>query len=439
MFTRAAVAIEPPSKTACAAALRWRAASQTLFGRPLAAWQAETRAALGLPTDRPVVVTGHQAQFWHAGILAKWFVADACGVDLKGCAAQLVVDQDTNDPGVIEYPAEANGRLVVARLPVLPARRGGPTALQPTFTALAPGVPPLPEAVDGLERIATALRTTSHAASAAAQVAMANDALLGSLVQPLRTVLATKLLTTPIGEAFLDALRRDGPACAAAYNAALASDPHLARPLAAGELPLWRLADGSRERVTAATLGAGGLLAPRAFLMTALVRLAVGDLFVHGTGGGRYERVTEAWMRQWLGVELAPMVVATATLRLPLERFVGSQPVATASDLRRLEWDPDAAGAAGPSPGKRAWLEQIAAAPRGSVGRRAAYRGWRQHLAERLDAHRGEVEIVRSLVANSRERAAASLVARSRTWPWPLHTPRAVIELRDVVLQTLES
>ena len=38
-----------------------------VFGRTLAAWRAESRAALGLPVDRPVVMTGHQAGIWQIG------------------------------------------------------------------------------------------------------------------------------------------------------------------------------------------------------------------------------------------------------------------------------------------------------------------------------------------------------------------------------------
>ena len=45
--------------------------------------------------------------------------------------------------------------------------------------------------------------------------------------------------------------------------------------------------------------------------MTGMARLAACDLFVHGTGGGIYDTITEAWFREWLGVELAPTIAVT--------------------------------------------------------------------------------------------------------------------------------
>ena len=37
------------------------------------------REQLGLPVHGPVIMTGHQAEFWHPGILAKYLACDAAG------------------------------------------------------------------------------------------------------------------------------------------------------------------------------------------------------------------------------------------------------------------------------------------------------------------------------------------------------------------------
>ncbi|MFT3686998.1 MAG: hypothetical protein QM783_19105 [Phycisphaerales bacterium] len=75
-------------------------------------------------------------------------------------------------------------------------------------------------------------------------------------------------------------------------------------------------------------------------LMTALLRWLGCDLFIHGLGGGAsgdeagggYDKVAERWFAHWLGNEaaLAPSVVATATVLLPLGE---SGPLLTESDL----------------------------------------------------------------------------------------------------------
>jgi len=432
------LSVEPSLRSAQAAAGEWargnESTSKELLGRPLRAWQRETREALGLPGDALIVMTGHQSQIWHAGILAKWFVADSCATRLGGRAAQLVVDQDVNDPALVSYPTEREGMLALAALPMSPARRDGPTGLQPTLRPSAPLVPPTAEASDGLTRITHAVASAFGAASAAAQLVQANDAMLAPFVEPLPAVFATRMLATPLGGALLDAMRRDPTGVAIAYDAALADDPRVARPIDASrrELPLWRLEPGRRERVTVASGGGlpDGLLAPRAFLMTAFARLALCDLFVHGTGGQRYERVTESWIRRWLGVELAPMIVATATLRLPLDRYVGDAPLATIADLRRLRADPDA-DLGTISVLKRERLARIDSLPRRSASRRAEYRSLLTYLEDRRLAHALRLEEVVSLVATSSERSATAAIASSRTWPWPLHDSSRITALRD--------
>src|SRR5262249_11163951 len=57
---------------------------------------------------------------------------------------------------------------------------------------------------------------------------------------------------------------------------------------------------------------------PRALTNTLFARLFLGDLFLHGIGGGRYDEVTDEIARRFYGVEPPGFLVVTATLRLPL-------------------------------------------------------------------------------------------------------------------------
>lgn len=61
----------------------------------------------------------------------------------------------------------------------------------------------------------------------------------------------------------------------------------------------------------------GVLLRPRALITTMFARLVVSDLFVHGIGGGKYDQLTDAIVREFFAIEPPPMCVATATLHLP--------------------------------------------------------------------------------------------------------------------------
>ncbi|MEL7474492.1 MAG: hypothetical protein AAGK04_14340, partial [Planctomycetota bacterium] len=93
------------------------------------AWSARLRSApthplirrfreqLGLPTDRPIVMTGHQAEIWHAGILARFAAAHAAAQHTGAHLAFLAVDQDSNDPLPMRFPVRERDALRVATWP----------------------------------------------------------------------------------------------------------------------------------------------------------------------------------------------------------------------------------------------------------------------------------------------------------------------------------
>ncbi|MBL9118810.1 MAG: hypothetical protein JNL80_02710 [Phycisphaerae bacterium] len=403
----------------------------SLFGQPLVAWQRTSRAALGIADDRPVVMTGHQAGIWHAGILSKWIVADEVACQSNASVAAIVVDQDTNDASLIAYPTLRDGVLGSASLPAVPSRRSGPTGRQPPIRVGPAEAAPIPEVADALERIRRAVNESSVMPNIALQMSLAQSSLMSELLGlvsgPITNVPATAVLKTPFAERLLGAMQGDPEQCRAAYNAALSADPGVARALLPGELPLWRLTEGGRETVFASDMRAP--LAPRALLMTAIARLVLSDLFIHGTGGGRYERVTEAWIRGWLDIELPAMSIATATVRLPLGRFLGAGPAVTIAELRRREFDPDGSERQ-LSPAMREKLDAVASAPRRSTERRERYLALMQHRQARRAAHAAELQTLRDAVAHGAREARAAELAASRTWPWPLHERTVLAELR---------
>jgi hypothetical protein len=69
----------------------------------------------------------------------------------------------------------------------------------------------------------------------------------------------------------------------------------------------------------------------RALTNTLYARLFLGDLFVHGIGGAKYDELTDEIIRRFYVFEPPGYVVLSATLRLPLPAF----PV-QAEELRRL-------------------------------------------------------------------------------------------------------
>jgi hypothetical protein len=80
----------------------------------------------------------------------------------------------------------------------------------------------------------------------------------------------------------------------------------------------------------------------RALTNTLFARMFLGDLFVHGIGGGKYDEVTDEIIRPFYGMEPPAYLVISATLLLPLSSFdVRSEDRRQlAATLRDLQYNP---------------------------------------------------------------------------------------------------
>lgn len=434
----------------------------------------EFRRELGLPADRPVILTGHQAQIWHPGILSKWFCAMELARLAGAVARWVVVDQDTHGPGVVRLPVRCSaGRFNGSRGGVfrveawslgdgLGDRIEGevPTGRQPPLRA--PTLPVLgagetwaaPGVGGGIEAIAAALARHQAAESCAAQVASAVGDLLGRFTQamPWRPLMALAISRTRLFQAVVEGLQADPLACIRAYNAAVRAHPgERIQPLGEGEVPLWVIgsaAGSPRRRATVHDLGRPAWeLAPRALLMTGLLRWAGCDLFVHGTGGGGapggrtgYDRITEQWLSEWRGggvgiSPLAPSVVATATVRLKMDHAGPG-----AAERRRAQWlahraahDPGVLGDGPAGAQKRAMVERIAELKRLGRDARAEYRAMHALLGRVRASRSSELDRLKREAAAAATGLADAEIASDRTWAFPLYEPWQIERLADAV------
>ena len=251
-------------------------------------------------------------------------------------------------------------------------------------------------------------------------------------VKPMTHITASDLVETSLSRAMMMEMVRDPHACAHAYNAAVRAVPEAGvGPLLIRddyvELPLWRLApDGRRMRAYDNDLErwlhqpcSAPRLMPRALYMTALLRLGMCDLFVHGTGGAVYDVAMEQWIESWLGVTPAPKAVASATLTLPLTEpgDIEVDPIRACAEARRA-WHnpepPDPRKETGePGEVKRELLAAIEQAPRGSLRRRLAFFAMHEQLATLRSMHIGHVERLAAGGAESRAPAAGPRRQRS--------------------------
>lgn len=336
--------------------LRKRARAETLA---LAA--AYTRAlGIDVPAgnDDLLLCTGHQPILIHPGIWIK-YLAMARLVPRGGLGLNLIVDSDALEEVAAEVP-RSNGRLQRAR--VVLARSGPDVPAESVPAPSADQWRAFIAAIDAhlatldepavLEGWARARAVTPPPASMG--LAGAVTAIRRSLEGP-RPYLDVAVSHLARGEAFRRfalAILSDARRFAEVYNACLASYrehygirtgaqpfPDLTIDGVRVETPFWFVARGRRVPLwldvragrlvadgdTVAALpadpGDAGFAAaairPRALTLTAFVRLAIADLFIHGVGGGRYDRATNAIVKEFFGVEPPAYATVTATLFLP--------------------------------------------------------------------------------------------------------------------------
>ena len=430
------------------------------------------REQMGLPTDRPIVMTGHQAQVWHPGILAKYIAADVVAQRLGASAAWVVVDQDTNDPFVVRYPVVGeDGRTLSARVwRIDGAERPWAERYPEVPVGLAPAVSPgvlgedvacagAPHVREGLAAIREAMARHAGAPNAARQVGGALTDLLTGVVRPAPTVYAMELCRTDLFMTLVEKMKLDAGRCIEAYQRAVRAYPEARVSLLhEGELPLWSIpekAGSARKRATVGMLGAGSggggsacRFAPRALLMTAMLRMAGCELFIHGLGGAGadgahgYDAITEMWIKEWLGLSLSPMAVVSATVRL---NFDAVGPTPTPEQIARTRWVAHAArhhpGLLDDGAAEAARAEAMGVLARlrwkrdGESKRvkRAAYRALQETLAEARVRHAARLKGLEAEAEAAAGRRMEAEIIADRTWAFPLYEPGQIAGLREAI------
>lgn len=344
-------------------------------GRPLETWRAELRAQLGLPTG-PLVVTGHQCEFVHAGVFAKIVAASVLAENAAGMAVFLEADADLPKAAHLPVPEITSHGLRRVNVPIpgcdprqalesqSPQRREHWLEFFVRIASVyehyeASLLPVFAEAWLACEA------EQIHIVEGMARGRAALEDVLA--LKGVRTVRLSRLCATPAFRAFACDLLLNAEAVAQAYNTAQAAYrrryrvrnanrpmPPLARLDERIEVPLWAWpAAGPRERVFvrpgadrvevfagATPLGAlpaappaatafdhpfpfeqtGWRLRPRASTLAAFARLFLADLFIHGVGGAKYDEITDDWLQRRFGVTPPLFGCVTATLHLPLPR-----------------------------------------------------------------------------------------------------------------------
>ncbi|MDO8987831.1 MAG: hypothetical protein Q7V14_06380, partial [Coriobacteriia bacterium] len=344
-----------------------------------------------LPHESPVViVTGHQPEFFHPGVWIKNFLVDRLAGELSeslepAIGLNLVVDSDGFDSVMFTAPClgaevkRCSQYLAVGSREGCYAYAGVPSAYEIDEFCQAGSrmlhTLPAPAIGRHFEEFCAQLKATAPAAANLAELLAVSRRRFEAPAQTRYLELpVTQLASTSSFMRFVRHLAANAHRFKEAYNAELASFreatqtrslaqpfPDLAFRDGAVELPVWVLGDGARRTLWAhendgallvalpgnegfVPLSADDRVAPKALALTMFTRLLVADLFVHGVGGGRYDRVTDGVMTRFFGIPAPPFAVTSMTVYLPLGGHVvdENELAGVRQRINRLQHNPDA-------------------------------------------------------------------------------------------------
>ncbi len=469
-----------------------------VLGTPLAEFRWQTRAriltlaaqwtgAASPPSARPLILMGHQPVFFHPGVWFKFFLLTRLSAESGAAGLHLIVDSDAPGPVSVALPELRDRPVRVSETlldipddqPLEAARLPTPEEWDRFVERVRGHLATLPPDVL-LERLDTFARGTEDArrgartlAEFAARLRRNYEARAGApgyLELPVSALADTREF-----RAFAFHLLLRPQELRGAYNAGLEEYrrahrvrsaanpfPDLAETDGRVETPFWIVRGGRRTDLLASrrdhrlvletaaetlaavpadpsgveALEASGLaLRPKAMMLTMFARLCLGDLFIHGASGGRYDQATDAIALRVFGCRPVPYAVATATLHLPLDgEGQASLRQAIERRLMDLRHNPDRHLATPSAEQQRLvdekWtLIRAVETMRPGPERRAATRRIREvnaHLTGSLAAEIAGLEAQRAALEHQGDAADA---ARYRGYPFFLFDPSEVAAL----------
>ena len=386
--------------------------------------------------DGPLIVTGHQPELFHPGVWAKNFAANGLARRVNGLSLNLIADSDTLKVRSIRVPTLDGDATRLQLVEFDSPQRDRPfeseiVAHTWVFTHFNAAVGDIAKAWP-FRPILPDLRSLAFAhpflliGEYFSRVRREQDRAWGchNLELPV-----SRLCRTDAWAEFVAAVERRLPEFTQVYNAAITeyrranrvrSENHPAPLLEPGERPFWRMTPTGRDRPYAAC--PPGELRPRALTLTLFARLFFADLWIHGIGGGKYDEVTDAIIRNFFRCDPPAYQVLTLTAHLPFE--VEGDPVTDANSIKQLvryrQWNPQRYQAGHVERPVmmllRRMSELIAQQPTTRRDRRERYHQFREtkrRLSATAEVSGGEEWLAAAL---ARQQTAAILQRRDYAW-----------------------
>jgi len=357
--------------------------------------------SVSLDAKRPFIVTGHQPELFHPGVWIKSFATAQFARSVDGLPIHVIIDNDTIKASAIRVPAGGPDRFIVGHVPFdkwegeIPYEERNvvdesvfadfPTRVRATMSKL----PFTPIVEEFWSHVTRAAEFTNNIGErfAFGRRKLEGEFGVQNVEVPLSRLCGMKSFHLFVGEVVtrLDDFQSIYNRALADYRAKykMRSRNHPASDLDRDddwrETPfwIWHPVDAHRSvlwvrkigsslelragdiAITSLAVGAtptandiaellscgigGWKIRPRAMITTLYLRLLVGDWFVHGLGGGKYDEVTDEIARQFWEIEPPHFAILTATLLLPSTRdqSLSDQLAENRRLVRDFYWNPD--------------------------------------------------------------------------------------------------
>lgn len=442
----------------------------------------------GDPDVGPIVMTGHQPVIFHSGLTFKYEMTEQFAASREATAVSIVIDTDEGDAGAFSFPeakaVRADDGASGPTLSIASATFGRAPSLYGT-SRMKSSAEILAEASRVSHGLASCGCTSASATfqQVAGQYASINtDSMMeANLIIRWNAGIGSRIPELPLSvvsgfpeviQFFSDILQKpfEFVRC---YNSTLTAFrseqkirneanpfPNLQCDSTSCEMPFWivdgkagtrhavmirkqesdyiletseglqvEIVPGNESASVFSLLISGKQLVPRGAMITATFRLLFSDLFVHGTGGARYDRYTDSLIRTWWKVEPTPFGVASASRYLfEKQRQELSHLQSISDQLRDLQFNPQRHLGAGLfSPETEDFLRDRLAAKEEAVAdlRQARDSGQSAQEIGRVIQQVGDE--IKSRVLSDFEPQLVSLRAipaetmavwNCRTWPW---------------------
>lgn len=429
---------------------------------------------------RPIIMTGHQAEFFHAGVFAKIIAATQHAAARNGSAVFLVVDTDETKQTSIAVPRITNAGLRRHHIPIpgmdarIPVCDLAPVARKEWlafFTTIANelehyDVSLLPIFADAF------CNDRSDEASFVDRWIAGTKAVCDALDLPasIAFVRMTELADTRDFQTFFKQIATNANEFAESHNDAIAAYrerhnvrtrnrpiPLLHKADSQTEIPFWLADSGSMRRRLSVMTSDGKRsfyadgkrvaaepsetrIFPRALTLSAFCRLYIADLFIHGIGGAKYDEITNDFLAEFFANRpAAPIACVTATLHLPLPKHDASKTDLRSARrrLRDLQFNPQRYIDNLP-PDRLAAREglihrsdQLRAIQGDKAERRRVFDAIRAINAELLEHAPQRMQETSAEVETIEENFAINEIARDREYFFAFHTRQVMIELAD--------